>query len=300
MFSTVSSFVSQSKINNALKCLAKTVDWFNKKLVDLVEGEEVQSNDGSFVEVEENVYNYDVTDNNEPEREIVFTNGSIIPVAKATTITTQELLYCAPRISMPVQYLAPKIVPNTTTTTTMTTTKTTTMKLNDLNNTGDLETVDAIEDDFNLHSDCCSLLSICSEVEFNFEPLSDESDILSTLELSFTEADNDEDFDSILSSSCYELTPSPSYLADELDFDVLSDIDSELSFDADHALSFSTGFYPSTDPLSYHFDEDNNYATDELQTSIEDQSNNSVITADIPSAFEITEYVPKNTSNIIY
>ncbi|GMG22176.1 unnamed protein product [Ambrosiozyma monospora] len=285
MFSTVSSFVSQAKINNALKCLAKTVDWFNEKLVDLVEGEEVQSNDGSFVEVEENLYNHDVTDNNEPEREIVFTNGSIIPVAKATTATTtQELLYCAPRITLPVQYLAPKIVPNTNTTT-MTTAKTTTVELSDLSNISDLETVDVIENDLNLYSDCCSILSICSEVEFNFEPLSDESDILSTLELSFTEADNDESFDSILSSSCYGLTSSPSSLADELDFDVLSDIDSELSFDADYALSFPTGSYPSTDP-SCHFDEEINYATDELQTSIEDQSNYSVITADMPSAIE--------------
>ncbi|GMF03540.1 unnamed protein product [Ambrosiozyma monospora] len=167
---------------------------------------------------------------------------------------------------MPVQYWAPKIVPNTTTTTTTMTTPMT-RELSVSSNAGNLETVDAIEYDY---SDCCSILSICSEVELNFEPLS--NDILSTFELSFTEADNDESFDSMLSSSCYELTPSPSYLADELDFDVLSDIDFGLSLDADHALSLSTGSYPSIDHLNCHFDEGKDYATDELQTSIEDQS----------------------------
>ncbi|GME91848.1 unnamed protein product [Ambrosiozyma monospora] len=177
MFSTVSSFVPQSNFSNALKCLAKTADWFNEKLVSLVEGEEVQSNDGSFVEeVVEKVSDYDAIDNNDPERDVEFTNQCIIPVVKVATITTQDVCYHAPKISVPLQYLAPIIAPNTTTT--MTTTP-----ISDLSNVGYSGAVDAIEDDLDLDSDCCSILSICSEVELNFEPLSDESDILSTLEL---------------------------------------------------------------------------------------------------------------------
>ncbi|GME75377.1 unnamed protein product [Ambrosiozyma monospora] len=88
----------------------------------------------------------------------------------------------------------------------------------------------------------------------------------------------------------------------KLDFDVFSDIDSVLSFDADNELSLSTGSYPSIDPLSCQCDEDNNYATDELQTSIEDQFNYSVISLDMPSAIEntITENISSNTSNINY
>ncbi|GME81718.1 unnamed protein product [Ambrosiozyma monospora] len=75
MLSTVSSFVPRSNFSNALKCLAKTADWFNEKLVSFVEGEEVQSNDGSFVEDEEKVFSYETIDNTDPERFVEFTNG---------------------------------------------------------------------------------------------------------------------------------------------------------------------------------------------------------------------------------